>query len=110
MEKLRVYFDRQGNTLSVWFDDPKKESVCEETDDDVVLVKDREGPRHRLRAAQLSFGSAAQRRREHPGRSPHGLTRNVPGSPVGDDRRGGAQVRKPTPSPPLRTIPPYRQK
>jgi uncharacterized protein YuzE len=43
MEKLRVYYDRKGNTLSVWFDDPKKESVCEETDDDVVLVKDREG-------------------------------------------------------------------
>jgi len=43
MEKLRVYYDREGNTLSVWFDDPKKESVCEETDDDVVLVKDSEG-------------------------------------------------------------------
>jgi hypothetical protein len=43
MEKLRVYFDREGNTLSVWFDDPKKEHVCEESDDDVVLVKDRGG-------------------------------------------------------------------
>jgi len=43
MEKLRVYYDREGNTLSVWFDDPKKEAVCEEADDDVVLVKDREG-------------------------------------------------------------------
>lgn len=43
MDKLRVYFDREGNTLTVWFDDPKKESVCEETDDDVVLLKDRRG-------------------------------------------------------------------
>ena len=43
MEKVKVCYDREGNTLSVWFDDPKKESVCEETDDDVVLVKDREG-------------------------------------------------------------------
>lgn len=43
MEKVRVYFDREGNTLSVWFDDPKKEHVCEESDDDVVLVKDRRG-------------------------------------------------------------------
>jgi uncharacterized protein YuzE len=43
MEKLRVYYDREGNTLSVWFDDPKKEHVCEESDDDVVLVKDRQG-------------------------------------------------------------------
>ena len=22
MEKVRVFFDREGNTLSVWFDDP----------------------------------------------------------------------------------------
>ena len=43
MDKLRVYFDREGNTLSVWFDDPKKEHVCEESDDDVVLMKDRQG-------------------------------------------------------------------
>lgn len=43
MEKVRVYFDREGNTLSVWFDDPAKEHICEESDDDVVLVKDRRG-------------------------------------------------------------------
>jgi len=43
MEEVRVYFDRHGNTLSVWFDDPKKEHVCEESHDDVVLVKDRRG-------------------------------------------------------------------
>jgi hypothetical protein len=43
MEKVRIYFDREGNTLSVWFDDPKKEHVCEESADDVVLVKDRRG-------------------------------------------------------------------
>lgn len=43
MEKIRVYFDREGNTLSVWFDDPKKEHICEEASDDMVLVKDRRG-------------------------------------------------------------------
>jgi len=43
VDKVRIYYDRTGNTLSVWFDDPKKEYVCEETDDDVVLVKDRRG-------------------------------------------------------------------
>ena len=43
MDKARVYYDRQGNSLSVWFDDPKKEHVCEETADDVVLIKDRRG-------------------------------------------------------------------
>ena len=43
MDKVRVYYDRIGNTLSVWFDDPRKEHVCEEVADDTVLVKDREG-------------------------------------------------------------------
>ncbi|MFL5240783.1 MAG: DUF2283 domain-containing protein [Gemmataceae bacterium] len=43
MDKVRVYHDRTGNTLTVWFDDPKKEAVCEEVNDDVVLMKDRRG-------------------------------------------------------------------
>lgn len=43
MDKVRVYYDRTGNTLTVWFDDPAKESVCEEIGDDVVLMKDRRG-------------------------------------------------------------------
>ncbi len=43
MEKVKVFYDRAGNTLSIWFDDPKKEHVCEESDDDIVLVKDRQG-------------------------------------------------------------------
>lgn len=38
MEKVRVFFDREGNTLSVWFDDPKKGHICEGSDDDEVLV------------------------------------------------------------------------
>jgi len=43
MDKVRVYYDRTGNTLSVWFDDPTKEHVCDEIDDDAVLMKDRRG-------------------------------------------------------------------
>lgn len=43
MDKVRVYWDRTGNTVTVWFDDPAKEHVCEEIDDDVVLMKDRRG-------------------------------------------------------------------
>jgi hypothetical protein len=48
-----------GNTMSVWFDDPKKEAVCEETDDDVVLVKDRVG--HIIGFERLNYLSAKQR-------------------------------------------------
>jgi hypothetical protein len=60
MDKLRVYFDRAGNTLSVWFDDPKKEHVCEESDDDMILVKDRRG--RIIGFERLNFLSAKQRK------------------------------------------------
>jgi len=43
VDKVRVYHDRTGSTLAVWFDDPGKESFCEEVEDDVVLAKDRRG-------------------------------------------------------------------
>ena len=43
MEKIRIFYDKQGNTLNVWFDDPEKEYMCEETGEEVVLVKDKAG-------------------------------------------------------------------
>ncbi len=43
MDKVRIYYDRTGNTLTVWFDNPAKERVCEEIGGDVVLMKDRRG-------------------------------------------------------------------
>ena len=60
MDKLRVYFDREGNTLSVWFDDPKKEHVCEESDEDMILIKDRRG--RIIGFERLNFLSAKQRK------------------------------------------------
>jgi len=43
MEKIKIFYDKQGNTLNVWFDDPEKEFICEETGEEVILVKDKEG-------------------------------------------------------------------
>ena len=40
---MKIHYDRKGNTLNVWFDDPKREHVCEETGEEVILVKDRQG-------------------------------------------------------------------
>ncbi len=60
--KLRVYYDREGNTLSVWFDDPELEHVCEESADDTVLIKDRRG--RLIGFERLNFMSAKQRK-EH---------------------------------------------
>jgi hypothetical protein len=60
VDKLRVYIDHKGNTLGVWFDDPEKEHVCEESDDDFVLVKDRRG--RIIGVERLIFLSAKQRK------------------------------------------------
>ena len=43
MDKIKVIYDKEGNTLNVWFADPKREYVCEETGEEVILVKDRKG-------------------------------------------------------------------
>jgi len=43
MAALKVYYDREGKTLTVWFHNPDKEYVAEETGDEVILIKDHEG-------------------------------------------------------------------
>ncbi|MBN2008219.1 DUF2283 domain-containing protein [candidate division KSB1 bacterium] len=43
MDKVKVYYDTVGNTLTVWFGDPASEYICEETGDEVILVKDQSG-------------------------------------------------------------------
>jgi hypothetical protein len=42
MAQVKVYHDRVGQTLTVWFGDPEAEHVCEETGDEVVLMKDKQ--------------------------------------------------------------------
>ena len=43
MAKIKVIHDTTGHTLTVWFDDPAKEHVCEETTNEVVLMKNEAG-------------------------------------------------------------------
>ena len=43
MAEVKVFHDKVGNTLTVWFADPGAEYVSEETGDEVILMKDREG-------------------------------------------------------------------
>jgi hypothetical protein len=59
VDKVRVYYDRTGNTLSVWFGDPQKEAICEEIADDVILVKDRRG--HVIGFERLNYLSKRQK-------------------------------------------------
>ena len=37
---VKVYYDREGNTLTVWFGNPTDEYVAEETGEEIVLMKD----------------------------------------------------------------------
>ncbi|MBI2647568.1 DUF2283 domain-containing protein [Candidatus Woesearchaeota archaeon] len=39
MKKIRVFFDKEGNTLDVWFEKPRK-VISEETGEEVILKKD----------------------------------------------------------------------
>lgn len=43
MAQVKVFYDREGNTLTVWFDEPQAEYVSEETGDEVILMKDDTG-------------------------------------------------------------------
>jgi hypothetical protein len=43
MAQIKVYYDREGNTLTVWFGNPADEFIAEETGEEIVLMKDRDG-------------------------------------------------------------------
>jgi len=43
MAEVKVFFDREGQTLTVWFTERSREYVCEETGDEVVVMKDASG-------------------------------------------------------------------
>lgn len=43
MAEVKVYYDPIGNTLTVWFGNPQDEYNCEETGDEVILMKDQLG-------------------------------------------------------------------
>jgi hypothetical protein len=43
MADLNIIHDPVGHTLTVWFGAPQSEYVCEETGEEVILMKDRQG-------------------------------------------------------------------
>jgi uncharacterized protein YuzE len=40
-KKLTVIHNKEMETLDIWFDDPKKEVVCEEVGEGIILKKDK---------------------------------------------------------------------
>ena len=43
MAKIKLIHDEIGHTLTIWIGDPSKEAVCEETVDEIVVMKDKKG-------------------------------------------------------------------
>ncbi len=43
MAQVKVFYDREGNTLTVWFEEPQTEYIGEETGDEVILMNDQTG-------------------------------------------------------------------
>jgi hypothetical protein len=43
MGKIKIIHDITSQTLTVWIGDPAKESICQETTEEVVLIKDADG-------------------------------------------------------------------
>ena len=41
MAKIKVIHDRIGEILTIYFDDPEKTEVCEETGEGVILIKNK---------------------------------------------------------------------
>ncbi|MEW6235828.1 MAG: DUF2283 domain-containing protein [Candidatus Omnitrophota bacterium] len=43
MALVKVYYDRQGNTLTVWFGNPEDEYEVAETGEEILLMKNEQG-------------------------------------------------------------------
>src|SRR3989442_12513583 len=53
MAEVKVFYDREGKTLTVWFTERSREYVCEETGEEVVPMKDAGG--HVIVFEKLNF-------------------------------------------------------
>ncbi len=41
MAKLKIIHDKKGETLTVYFEKPCKNQICEEAGDGIILIKDK---------------------------------------------------------------------
>ena len=57
MDQVKVFYDKAGSTLTVWFGEPLDEHVCEETGDEVILMKNKKG--HVIGFEKLNFSIPA---------------------------------------------------
>jgi len=43
MDKVIVYYNKDSDTMDIWFSDPANEVICEEAGDGIILKKDKNG-------------------------------------------------------------------
>jgi len=43
MDKVKVHYHQQTDSMDVWFDDPSQEDSCEEVGDGTILKKNKSG-------------------------------------------------------------------
>jgi len=43
MEKVIIRYNRETDTLDIWFGNPRDEFICEEIGDGIILKKDKKG-------------------------------------------------------------------
>ncbi|MCS7080891.1 MAG: DUF2283 domain-containing protein [Chloracidobacterium sp.] len=60
MAQVKIFYDEVGNTLTVWFGDSAEEYVVEETGQEVVLMKDKNG--HVIGFEKLNFSKVKPNR------------------------------------------------
>jgi uncharacterized protein YuzE len=58
MANLKIFHDVAGRTLTVWFAPPELEAMCEETGDEIILMKDKDG--HVIGFEKLNYIETAQ--------------------------------------------------
>lgn len=62
MEKVKVYYDKTGNSLTVWFGNPKDEVISEETGEEVILMKDKAG--HVIGFEKINYAPVGNKSRQ----------------------------------------------
>ena len=40
-KKIKIFYDKVANSLVVWFDEPKKAIISEESENEVIFMKDK---------------------------------------------------------------------
>lgn len=56
MEKIKVIYDTIDHSMTVWLSDPKQKYICEETADEVVMMRNKKGKV--IRFERLHFKTA----------------------------------------------------